>query len=49
MTPMLVLQVCGAAIVIALGLMLIAVSSVAVGAVLGLLGGAWFVWCLRRA
>jgi hypothetical protein len=46
--PTLVLSLCVAAVVIAIGVMLIAVSSLVVGAVVVIGGGAWLGWCLRQ-
>jgi hypothetical protein len=45
----LVLHLCGAACTLALGIMLVAVASVLLGATLALGGGAWLAWALRRA
>jgi hypothetical protein len=44
----LVLHLCGAACALALAIMLLAVASVLLGAVLALGGGAWMAWALRR-
>ena len=43
------LQLCGAALAVAVGIMLLVVGSVVLGGLVALGGGAWFVWCLRRA
>jgi hypothetical protein len=45
----LALQLCGAALVVALGVMLLAVGSFALGGLVAVGGGTWFAWCLRRA
>jgi hypothetical protein len=45
----LVLHLVGAACTLALGVMLVAVASVVVGALLTIGGGAWLAWALRRA
>ncbi|HYH32815.1 MAG TPA: hypothetical protein VD903_20780 [Pseudonocardia sp.] len=49
MAPGLVLHLCGAACALALGIMLVAVASVLLGAVLTLAGGAWLAWALRSS
>ncbi|WP_433277973.1 hypothetical protein ACQPZA_02415 [Pseudonocardia xinjiangensis] len=48
MRPTLVLSLCVAALVIAIGVMLLVVSSLVTGAVVVLGGGAWLWWCLRQ-
>jgi hypothetical protein len=45
----LVLHLCGAASALALGVMLVVVTSVLPGALLAIGGGVWFAWALRRA
>lgn len=47
--PAILLQLFGAAAVLAVGLMLVAVGAMIIGVVLAVLGGAWFVRSLRRA
>ncbi|HXV94834.1 MAG TPA: hypothetical protein VD813_16130 [Pseudonocardia sp.] len=49
MRPAILLQLFGAAAVLAVGLMLVAVGAMIIGVVLAVLGGAWFVRSLRRA
>jgi hypothetical protein len=39
----------GSAVVLAVGIMLLAVGSLAVGGVVAVGGATWLVWCLRRA